>query len=93
MDRSVRPKPQGRAVSTAFADILSPFAAKRLARAAHKHPKTAQRWRNGITAPSGDDVLRMMHDDDIFAAIMRAAGRADEAAKERAIAILTGGAK
>jgi hypothetical protein len=79
-------------VSASFADILSPFPAKRLARAAETHPKTAQRWREGATAPGGDALLRLMRDDDIFAAILRAAGRADEAAKQRAIAILTGDA-
>ncbi len=90
MDRSVPTNGHVAAMSATFADILSQFPAKRLARAADKHPKTAQRWRSGITEPAGRDILLLMKDDDIFAAILKAAGRADEAAKQRAIAILTG---
>lgn len=78
-------------MSAALADILAPFPAKRLARVAGAHPKTAQRWRDGTTAPSGDALIALMTDDELFAAVMRAIGRADEGAKQRAIAILTEG--
>lgn len=89
---SIAPKTcQVRAVTAAFADILAPFPVKRVARAAHTHPKTVARWRAGETKPSADALIAMMSDDDLFAAILRAIGRADEAARQRAIAILLEG--
>lgn len=74
----------------AVADILAPFPAKRLARAAGAHPKTAERWRRGEAAPSGDAVLRMMaRDDELFAALLAATGRGVEGAQRaRARALL-----
>lgn len=78
-----------RSMTVACASLFSMFPAKRLARAAGAHPKTAERWRRGEAAPSGDAVLRMMAaDDDLFVAILSAAGRADDAARQRAIAFL-----
>lgn len=77
-------------MSASAASVLAAFPAKRLARAAGVHTKTAERWRAKVSEPSWDATMRMLRDDDVFAAILRAAGRADEAAKARAIAILTG---
>lgn len=79
-------------MSASIANAFSAFPAKRIAAASGAHPKTAQRWRDGSAVPSGDALIRMMSDDDLCAAILRAAGRADEAARQRAIAILTEGA-
>lgn len=76
-------------MSAAFSSVLAPFPAKRIASAGGVHPKTAQRWRDGTAEPSGSALLAMMSDDDLYAALMRAIGRADEAARQRAIAILT----
>jgi hypothetical protein len=89
VDNSAPSKPQRCSMSATLADILAPFPAKRLARAAGAHPKTAQRWREGATAPNGDTLLRLMTDDELLSAILRAIGRADEAARQHAISILT----
>jgi hypothetical protein len=66
--------------------VLAPFPAKRIARAANTHPKTAERWRRGEAAPSCEAVLHMMAaDDDLLVAILRAAGRADHATRADAL--------
>lgn len=78
-----------RSMSASFAHILSPFSDKRIARAAEAHPKTAARWRRGEAAPTGEALLRMMaSDDELFAAFLLAAGRADHAAQGRAAGLL-----
>ena len=89
MDRSVLTRRQGRTMSAAFADILAPFPIKRVARVTGSSTRTVTRWRAGETKPSAHDLIAMMSDDELFAAILRAVGRADEAARQRAIAILT----
>jgi hypothetical protein len=63
---------------------LAPFSEKQIARAANAHPKTAARWKRGEAVPSGDAVLRMMQDDALLVAILRAAGRADHATRVEA---------
>jgi hypothetical protein len=76
-------------MSMTAAAILGPFPAKRLARAAETHPKTAERWRRGEASPSFDAVLRMVErDDELFVAFLRAAGRADDGRRARAASIL-----
>lgn len=78
-----------RSMTAAVADILAPFSAKRLARAGQAHTKTAERWRRGEAVPSGEAMLRMMaRDDDLFAALLAAAGRSDEARRAQAAAVL-----
>lgn len=72
-------------MSASIADIFAPFPAKRLARASGAHPKTAARWRAGDTAPSAEALIRMMTDDELCAAILKAAGRADHASRMQAI--------
>jgi hypothetical protein len=73
-------------VSDALAVALAPFSEKRIANAADTTPKSAGRWKRGEAVPSGDALLRMMAaDDELFTALLAAAGRADHAARARAI--------
>lgn len=66
-------------------DALAAFPAKRIARVARVHTKTAERWRLGHAEPTGDAVLRMMAGDDaLYAALLSAAGRATDG--QRALA-------
>lgn len=80
-------------MSAASADIFAPFPAKRLANAAGAHPKTAARWRTGDTTPSAEALIKMMNDDDLLAAILRAAGRTDTATRMQAAAGLAAALK
>jgi len=69
-----------------ISEVLAAFSEKHIARAADTHPKTAARWKRGEAVPSGDALLRMMAaDDELFTALLAAAGRADHAARARAI--------
>lgn len=71
-------------MSATLSPFFAAFPAKRLAMASGAHPKTAQRWRDGTASPSGDALIKMMTDDELFAAILRAAGRADHATRMEA---------
>jgi hypothetical protein len=73
-------------VSDALTAALAPFSEKRIANAADTTPKSAGRWKRGEAVPSGDALLRMMAvDDELFTALLAAAGRADHAARARAL--------
>ena len=84
MHMSVGAKERVCAMSATAADIFAPFPAKRLARAADAHEKTAARWRAGETTPSFEAVIGMMSDDELLAALLRAAGREDLAKRMKA---------
>jgi transcriptional regulator with XRE-family HTH domain len=72
-----------------IADALCGFTDKRIARASGAHPKTAARWRRGEAEPSGSAMLAMMRaDDELLAALLHAAGRADDAKRARATALI-----
>jgi hypothetical protein len=73
-------------MSGTISAALTAFPAKRIARAANTHPKTAERWRRGEAVPCGAALLAMMQaDDEIFAVLLRAAGRSDHAARATAL--------
>lgn len=81
--------PRVRDVSAALSDAFARFPAKRIAAASGVHPKTAAKWRTGDAIPAGDAVLRMMAgDDEIFAALLALCGRADDAKRARAMALI-----
>ena len=63
-----------------LASALSRFPVQRLMDASGSHSKTCAKWRRSEAAPSGEALLRMMAEDaEICAALLRAAGRLDEA--------------
>jgi hypothetical protein len=77
-------------MSAAIRTALAPFPAKRIAKAANAHPKTCERWRRGEAVPCGAALVDMMRaDDEIFAALLRAAGRSDHAARATALRHMT----
>lgn len=75
---------------TEWGNILEPFPTKMVAQVSGTHLKTVDRWRTGISSPSGDAVLLMLKHPELCAALLTAAGMKDEAARIRAIAILNG---
>lgn len=75
--------------SRSFSDILAPFDAKRIARAARVHTKTAERWRRNEATPSGEALVQMMaSDNDLLVALLHAAGREDYALSAQRDALL-----
>ena len=71
-----------------LADGLRRFGAKLLSRAAGTSPRTAENWCAGNAAPTWKHTAAMLNDDDLCAALLRAAGRDDLASAQETIAAL-----
>ena len=53
------------------------WSAKFLAKRAGTNQRTVENWKNGANGPSWPLVVRMLHDEELGPALLKAAGRED----------------
>lgn len=68
-----------------LADVLRKFGAKILARRAGTSPRTAENWCAAKAAPTWRHTVAMLNDDQLCAALLKAAGRNDLATEQKLI--------
>ncbi len=58
-------------------DAFKSWSAKLLAKKAGTNQRTVENWKNGANGPSWPLVVRMLHDEELGPALLKAAGRED----------------
>ena len=75
-------------LASTWRDLLRPYTPKAIAARIGASPRTVDNWRDGENGPTWKHTVAMLHDDELCALLLEAAGRGDIARSAKTIAAL-----